>query len=61
MLAPADRAVNAREENRRGIEAFTIGDKTGGDVASGLGTSHHDGTHWPLLSCVVGLIDTPSL
>jgi hypothetical protein len=28
--------VNAREENRRGIEAFTIGDKTGGDVASGI-------------------------
>jgi hypothetical protein len=31
------------------------------DVASGLGTSHHDGTHWPLLSCVVASIDTPSL
>src|SRR5262249_8515209 len=50
MLGPADRAVDAREEDRRGIETLAIGDETGGDVSSGLRTSHHDGTHWrPLL------------
>src|SRR5262249_30371885 len=49
MLGPADRAIDASEEDRRGIEALAIGDETGGDVSSGLWTSHHDGTHWPLL------------
>src|SRR5262245_18143352 len=61
MLGPADRAVDACEEDRRGIEALAIGDETGGDVSSGLRTSHHDGTHWPLLllCCCVDGYATP--
>src|SRR5262245_39188226 len=52
MLGSANRAVDPREEDRHGLKTLAIGDQTGGDVPSGLRTSHHDGAHWPLLPCL---------
>jgi hypothetical protein len=53
MLDPTNRAVDPREKHRHGLEALAIGSQTGGNVPSGLGASHHDGSHWPLLAFLV--------
>src|SRR5947208_12074356 len=53
MLSSANWAVDPREEDRHRFEALAIGDQTGGDVPSGLRTSHHNGSHWPLLLYLV--------
>jgi hypothetical protein len=48
MFGPTNRAMNPREKYRHGLEALAIRSQTGGDISSGLGASHHDGSHWPL-------------
>ena len=45
VLGPADRAIDAREEHRRGLEARAVGNDAGGDVASGVRAFDHDGAH----------------
>jgi hypothetical protein len=45
MLDSTNRAVDAREKNRGGIEAFAIGNDTGWDMVSRLWAFDHDDAH----------------
>src|SRR5262249_10384984 len=45
MLGPTNRAVNAREEDRGGIEAFAVGNDASRNIASRLWAFDHDGPH----------------
>jgi hypothetical protein len=45
VLGPAKRAVNAREEHRRGIKARPVCNDAGRNIATRVGTFDHDGTH----------------
>jgi len=45
MLGPTNRAVNAREKDRGGVEAFAIGNDAGWDMVSRLWAFDHDGAH----------------
>src|SRR5437870_5178048 len=48
MLGPAKRALYARKEHRRRLEAFAIGDDAGRDLPSRFWASDHDQAHWAL-------------
>ena len=45
MLGPTDRAVDPRKEDRRGLEAFAVGDDPGRNVLSRRRATDHDGSH----------------
>jgi len=45
MLGATNRAVNAREEDRGGVETPAVGNDAGRDIASRLWTFDHDGAH----------------
>ena len=45
MLGPTNRAVNAREKDRGGVEAFAIGNDAGWDMVSRLWAFDHDDAH----------------
>ena len=45
MLDSTNRAVDAREKDRGGIEAFAIGNDAGRDIVSRLWAFDHDGAH----------------